>query len=347
MRIAEIAPLIESVPPKQYGGTERVVSYLTEELVDLGHEVTLFASGDSRTRATLVPCSPQSLRSMKTLVDPMTFYSLMLEKVVQMSSRFDVLHFHVDYLHYPLSRHYGYPHVTTLHGRLDIPELRPVYEEFHDVPLISISASQRKPLPQANWIGTVYHGLPEDLYLPGFEPEDYLVFIGRISREKRVDRAIRIAEALGMELKIAAKIDVADREYFEKEIRPLFDSPFVTYLGEVNDSEKNVLLKNAKAMLFPVDWEEPFGLVMAEAMACGTPIVAWSRGSVPEVVSHGVNGFLVGSVEEGIAAVRNITDIDRRRCRREFELRFSVGRMAQDYTDLFEEVIGKKYRKTS
>src|SRR5205809_3816539 len=333
MRIAQVAPLSESVPPKHYGGTERIVSYLTEELVRQGHDVTLFASGDSVTRAHLVPCSPRSLRLDEGCIDQLAHHFVMLEKVFQQADDFDLIHFHIDYLHFPLSRRYELPHVTTLHGRLDIPDLVPLYEEFSDMPVVSISNSQRTPLPWLNWVGTVYHGLPEDLYTLHGNRGDYLAFLGRISPEKRVDRAIEIAKRVGMRIRIAAKVSDADRPYFVEEIEPLLDHPLVEYLGEIGESEKDEFLGNAYAMLFPIDWPEPFGMVMTEAMACGTPTIAYPHGSVPEVLDDGVTGSLCECLYEAVRAVERAADFDRRRCRAVFEERFSARRMAYDYLD--------------
>jgi glycosyltransferase involved in cell wall biosynthesis len=339
VKIAQVSPLFESVPPKNYGGTERVVSYLTEALVAQGHDVTLFASGDSQTSARLVPALPRSLRTDPSVVDALAHHWRQIEMVARLAAQFDVIHFHLDYLHYPWSRREHWRHLTTLHGRLDIPDLQPLYDEFSDIPVVSISDAQRAPLPQARWLGTVYHGLPPDLLTLQERPGDYLAFIGRISREKRVDRAIEIARQTGLPLRIAAKIDDADREYFEREIRPLFDLPFVEYLGEISEHEKAAFLGGARALLFPIDWEEPFGLVMIESMACGTPVVAWRRGSVPEVMTEGETGFVVSSMPEAVAAVQRIGTIDRTACRRVFETRFLASRMADDYVRLYEQVM--------
>jgi glycosyltransferase involved in cell wall biosynthesis len=342
MRIAQIAPLYESVPPKYYGGTERVVSYLTEELVRGGHDVTLFASGDSVTSARLVAGSRRSLRLDKGCVDQLAHHILLIERVHQCADEFDVMHFHVDYLHYPLSRRMQTPHLTTLHGRLDIPDLYPLYREFADMPVVSISDSQRQPLRRANWLGTVYHGLPADLYrfTPG--PGEYLAFIGRVSPEKRVDRAIRIALDVGIPLRIAAKVDQVDRDYFEDTVEPLLQNPLIEYVGEVGDGEKQDFLGGAMALLFPIDWPEPFGLVMIEAMACGTPIIAYRRGSVPEVLEPGVNGFIVDTLPEAIAATRRIPEISRERCRRAFEERFTAARMSENYLALYERLLARE-----
>jgi glycosyltransferase involved in cell wall biosynthesis len=338
VRIAQVAPLYESVPPTFYGGTERVVSFLTEELVKRGHDVTLFASGDSVTNARLVPCAPRALR-LSRCVDSFVHHTLMLERIAQQHSRFDIIHFHIDYLHYPVSRRHRTPHLTTLHGRLDLPDLQPLYREFDDVPLVSISDAQRTPLPWVNWQATIYHGLPEDLHRFREQPGDYLAFLGRVSPEKRVDRAIEIARRSGMELKIAAKVDRADAEYFEAEIRPLLDDPLVEYIGELGGREKDEFLGNARALLFPIDWPEPFGLVMVESMACGTPVIAFNRGSVPEVIDDGVTGFIVDDVEEAVRAVGRIPAISRRECRRTFERRFSARRMASDYLEVYRRVL--------
>jgi glycosyltransferase involved in cell wall biosynthesis len=338
MRIAQVAPLYESVPPHKYGGTERVVSYLTEELVRLGHDVTLFASGDSETTARLVPCCPRALRLDEGCVDPLARHLIMLEDVSRRAEQFDVLHFHCDYLHFPTSRRRRDVHVTTLHGRLDLPELRPLYREFREMPVISISDAQRGPLPRANWQGTVHHGLPPDLHTFRARPGSYLAFLGRISPEKRVDRAIAVAERCGMPLKIAAKIDRADRDYFQREIEPLFRKPCVEFLGEVGGRDKDEFLGNAFALLFPIDWPEPFGLVMIEAMACGTPVIAWRKGSVPEVMEDGASGFVVDDLDQAVAAVHQVAHLDRRRCREVFDRRFTAERMARDYLAIYERL---------
>jgi glycosyltransferase involved in cell wall biosynthesis len=338
MRIAQVAPLFESVPPKYYGGTERVVSYLTEELVRQGHEVTLFASGDSVTKARLVAPCRRSLRLDKQCIDQLAHHVLMLEMVTRQADQFDIIHFHCDYLHFPLSRRYRTPHLTTLHGRLDIPDLVPLYREYSDQPLVSISNAQREPLPFARWLGTVYHGLPVDLYTFRERPGRYLAFLGRISPEKRVDRAIQIAERLGLPLKIAAKVDAVDREYFEDRIEPMLKNPLIEYLGEIGEGEKDELLGHAMALLFPIDWPEPFGLVMIEALACGTPVIAYRRGAVPEVLEDGITGFIVEGLEDAVRAVERIPTLSRRRCREVFEERFTATRMARDYLALYERV---------
>lgn len=347
MRIAQVAPLYESVPPKYYGGTERVVSYLTEELVTQGHEVTLFASGDSVTEARLVAASRRSLRLDKHCVDQLAHHVLMLERVFQRADEFDVIHFHVDYLHYPLSRRLTTPHVTTLHGRLDMPDLVPLYREFRDMPVVSISDAQREPLPWAAWQGTVYHGLPENLYAFRREPGRYFAFLGRISPEKRVDRAIEIAKRLEIPLMIAAKVDQVDKEYFESYVEPLLRDPLVEFVGEIGEGEKEAFLGNAYALLFPIDWPEPFGLVMIEAMACGTPVIAYDRGSVPEIVEEGRTGFLVRTLKEAVEAARQIPELSRIRCREVFDQRFTAGRMAADYLQVYERVIESKARQHS
>ncbi len=338
LRIAQIAPLFESVPPKLYGGTERVIAYLIEPLVKAGHEVTLFASGDSRTSARLIPVCPAALR-LTACRDPLAHHMILFEKVRRMAHAFDIAHFHTDYLGYSLQRQLDIPNVTTLHGRLDLPDLVPLYEEFHDMSLVSISDAQRAPLPGANWRGTVYHGLPRDLYR--FHPErgNYLAFIGRISPEKRADRAIAIAKSCGIPLKIAAKIDTADRDYFHAQIEPLLSHPLVEFVGEIGESEKEKFLGGALGLLFPIDWPEPFGLVMIEAMACGTPVVAYRSGSVPEVLEDGLTGFIVQTHEEAVAAVGKLPSLSRERCRQEFEKRFVAEVMAANYLKVYERLM--------
>jgi glycosyltransferase involved in cell wall biosynthesis len=341
MRIAQVAPLYESVPPKGYGGTERVVSYLTEELVRQGHRVTLFASGDSVTRAELIAPRHCALRLDSSCMDQLACHYVLLEHVFREAHRFDILHFHVDYLHFPLSTRLPHAHVSTLHGRLDMPELPALYQQYPGVPVVSISDSQRRPLPWLNWQGTVYHGLPLDLHTFRPRPGDYLAFLGRISAEKRVDRAVEIARRTGMRLKVAAKIDKADREYY-REVQGLLRDPLVEYVGEVGGKEKDEFLGNAYALLFPIDWPEPFGLVMIESMACGTPVIAWRCGSVPEVMTDGVTGFVVDSVDEAVEAVGRVGALDRRRCRQAFEERFSVGRMTRDYVAIYRRVLERR-----
>ena len=347
MRIAQVAPLFESVPPKYYGGTERVVSYLTEELVRQGHEVTLFASGDSATKARLVAGCQRSLRLDKRCIDKLAHQTVMLERVFQRATEFDIVHFHVDYLHFPLSRRQPITNVTTLHGRLDIPDLVPLYQEFRDMRVISISNAQRAPLPSANWQATVYHGLPVDLYRFRPEPGSYLAFVGRISPEKRVDRAIEIAKRVQIPLKIAAKVDPVDRHYFKSTIKPLLCEPLVEFIGEIGEGEKDEFLGNAYALLLPIDWPEPFGLVMVEAIACGTPVIAYRDGAVPEVIEEGHTGFIVEELEDAVEAVRRIPELSRKRCREAFEKRFTATRMAHDYVKVFERLIGGKQNDVS
>ncbi len=334
MRIAQVSPLFESVPPHKYGGTERVVSFLTEELVRQGHTVTLFASADSVTSAELVPICPAGLRLGQACEFPAAHHLLQLERVIQRAADFDVVHFHTELFHFPLVRHLRLPHVTTLHGRLDLPDLYPLFDEFADVPVVSISDAQRAPIANANWIGTVYHGLPRRTLACSHDRGDHFVFLGRLSREKRVDRAIEIAKRAGARLRIAAKIDPADAEYFAT-IRHLLDDPMVEFVGEICDEEKAAFLGGARAMLFPIDWPEPFGLVMIEALACGTPVIAFRNGSVPEVLEHGVTGFIVDDIDEAVDAARRVHEIDRGRCRAAFESRFSVERMADEYLRLY------------
>jgi glycosyltransferase involved in cell wall biosynthesis len=339
MRIAQVGPLYESIPPRYYGGTERIVSYLTEELVRQGHEVTLFGSGDSVTKARLIAPCRQALRLDANCLDQLSQHTLMLEQVFERVREFDIIHFHIDYLHFPLCRRHAGPHLTTLHGRLDIADIFPLFREFRDMPVVSISNTQRRPLPWLNWQGTVYHGLPENLYR--FHPGqgDYLAFLGRISPEKRVDRAIEIARRAGIPLRIAAKVSEKDREYFEKTIQPMLKDPLVEYIGEIGEGGKDAFLGNARALLFPINWPEPFGIVMIEAMACGTPVIAWPMGSVPEVMAHEGAGFIVNSVEQAAAAVGRCGRLNRERCREIFEQRFTVARMARDYLRLYEGLL--------
>jgi glycosyltransferase involved in cell wall biosynthesis len=339
LRIAQVAPLIETVPPESYGGTERIVSYLTEELVRLGQDVTLFASGGSTTKAKLVPVSERSLRSDPEAKDPLARSIVEIEEVLKRTECFDLVHFHDGYLHFPLSRRLQIPTVTTMHGRMDLPDLIPVFREFPEMPLVSISDQQRKPLPFANWIATVQHGIPEDLYSFRPDPEDYAAFVGRICPEKRPDRAIEIAKRVGMPLKIGAKVDKVDEQYFEAEIKPLLSGSFVEFLGEINEKEKNDLLGGARALLFPIDWPEPFGLVMIESLACGTPVVAFDCGSVPEVLEDGKTGFIVQSVTKAVEALQKIETISRPLCRQEFERRYTSKRMAENYLRIFEELV--------
>jgi glycosyltransferase involved in cell wall biosynthesis len=345
MRIAQIAPLHEAVPPKLYGGTERVVSYLTEALVEQGHDVTLFASGDSITSAKLEAFWPQALRLDPTIRDVMAPHMLLLEEVRRRAHEFDVLHFHIDYYPFSLFQRQDVPFVTTMHGRLDLPELQPIFNAFSDVPVVSISDNQRIPLQQACWQQTVYHGLPEDVLrpIPNVEP-GYLAFLGRVSPEKGLDKAIRIAGQAGMKLKVAAKIDKADRAYYEEVIKPLMALPHVEYIGEIGEHEKREFLGNAHALVFPIDWPEPFGLVMIEAMACGTPVIAFKRGSVPEVIENGVSGFVVEDEISAVAAVKRLATLPREKVRGAFESRFSSKVMARNYVAVYEDLLRQKRR---
>jgi glycosyltransferase involved in cell wall biosynthesis len=340
MKIAQIAPLIESVPPRLYGGTERVVSYLTEELVALGHDVTLFASGDSITAANLVPCVPEALRLDPRVKDPVPYYMLMLDRVRRLADDFDVLHFHIDQFHFPVFRVIAGRTVTTLHGRQDLPDLLPLYLGFNDMPLVSISNDQRRPVPRANFVNTIYHGLPLNALHPMPQPSgEYVAFLGRISPEKRPDRAIAIARALDVPLKIAAKVDRADDVYFREQIEPLLAGPGVEYVGEINERQKSEFLSNARALLFPIDWPEPFGLIMIEAMACGTPVLAFRCGSVPEIIEDGVTGAIVETVDEAIARLPQVMALDRKKVRNRFEQRFSATRMAKDYVKVYRSLL--------
>ena len=338
MRIAQVSPLYESVPPKLYGGTERIVSYVTEELVRLGHDVTLFASGDSKTRARLVSPSPRALRLDKTCLDPLAKHMIMIDQIARQAADFDVIHYHIDYLHFPLSRRLRVPHVTTLHGRLDLPDLQPLYDEFSDMPVVSISDAQRGPLPQARWVATVHHGIPVDRYPFHREPGTYLAFLGRITPEKRVDRAIQIARRTGIPLRIAAKIEPLHQDYFDAAVRPFLDDPLIQFLGEIGEADKGEFLGNACALVFPIDWPEPFGLAMIESMACGTPVIAWRHGSVSEIVDEGVTGLTVESVAGAVAAVERVTALDRAVCRATCARRFSVERMVAEYLGVYGRV---------
>jgi len=339
MRIAQVAPLYERVPPRLYGGTERIVSYVTEGLVRRGHDVVLFASGDSKTSATLVPGSPRALRLDAKIRDPLAYHVVQLKHVIERAAEFDIIHNHMDYLTFPLVAMSPTPVVTTLHGRLDLPDLPAVFAAYGDARVISISDAQRRPLPHADWVATVPHGVPADLYSPGRGKGGYVAFLGRISPEKRVDAAIAVARAAGIPLRIAAKVDKVDVDYFEREIRPLF-GPGVEFLGEIGGVAKAKFLGEARALLFPIDWPEPFGLVMIEALACGTPVIARRRGSVPEVLEDGVTGFVCDDEEAMVAALHRIDTIDRAACRRAFERRFTdermVGRYEQTFTRLLE-----------
>jgi glycosyltransferase involved in cell wall biosynthesis len=339
MKIAQVAPLFESVPPRAYGGTERVVSYLTESLVEQGHEVTLFASGDSTTAAELVSTVERGLRLDPRHPDWVVAHTCLVDRVFEEADRFDAIHFHIDCLHYPLARRCRIPCVTTLHGRLDLPDLVPLHAQFDGHPLVSISNSQRTPLPQARWCATVYHGLPQSLYSFVPEPDDYFAFVGRISPEKRLDRAIEIAIACGTRLRVAAKVDPVDLAYFEREIRGMLDHPLIEYVGEIGDADKNAFIGRARALLFPIDWPEPFGLVMIEALACGTPVVAYDCGSVSEVIQHDASGYIVHNQREAIDAARAIGRIDRRHCREVFDRRFTAAKMASRYVDVYQSLI--------
>lgn len=338
MRIAQVAPLYESVPPQLYGGTERVVSYLTEALVAAGHEVTLFASGDSRTAAELSAPIPRALRLDSSCVDQLAPHIVMLEQVMDRLDEFDAVHWHLDYLHFPASSRRDYPHLTTLHGRLDIPELQSLYDRYSEMPVVSISDNQRRPLPQARWMGTVYHGLPRYLLQPNLNPDDYLCLVGRISPEKGVPDAIRIAIEADMPLRIAAKVDRVDQEYFDGVVRPLLAHPLIEFVGEIDERQKQDFVGNARAMLFPIQWPEPFGMVMIEAMACATPVIAYRSGSVPEVMAHGVSGYIVEHAAEAVAALKKLDTMGRRGVRSYFERRFTAERMATDYIEIYRQL---------
>lgn len=342
MKIAQVAPLSEAVPPKLYGGTERIVSFLTEELVKLGHDVTLLASGDSCTSARLIGVVPEALRLDAKCEDMLAPHIVQLKKVLEMEKEFDIIHFHTDYLNFLIEDLLNTPHLTTLHGKLTIPELQMVYNAFGEQPVVSISNHQRLPLPQANFIGTIHHGIPEDLFKKGNGEGKYLAFLGRISPEKRCDRAIEMAIASNIPLVIAAKVDKADKEYFKEKIEPMLQHPLVSFIGEINEDQKQEFLGKAKALLFPIDWPEPFGLVMIEAMACGTPVIAWNKGSVPEIIEDGENGFIVNSMEEAVDAISKLDLLDRNRVRSNFEERFTASRMAADYLELYRQIISKK-----
>jgi len=347
MRIAQVAPLWESVPPKLYGGTERVVSYLTEELVRLGHEVTLYASGDSQTMARLEAMCPQALRLHHGIMNRDAPIILQCEQAFGSSEEFDIIHSHLDFLAFPVARRCSSPVVTTIHGRLDLPELSPVYREFSEHPLVSISDAQRGPVAWANWLGTVYHGLPPDLYR--FQPQAgrYLAFLGRIAPEKCPDQAIRLAQAVGIPLRIAAKVDPADQEYFHAKIEPLLDDPLVEFLGEISDAEKNDFLGDALALVCPYDWPEPFGLVLIEALACGTPVLAYRRGSIPEIIEQGVTGLISDNLQDMIASAKQVRNLDRGRCRKAFEERFTVQRMVRDYLSLYETLLDSRAERSA
>jgi glycosyltransferase involved in cell wall biosynthesis len=339
MHIAQIAPLTEAVPPKLYGGTERVVHWLTEELVALGHEVTLYASGDSQTSAKLEAPWPRALRLDSSIRDPNALHIMMLEHVRQRAHEFDMLHFHLDYYPFSVFARQATPFVTTLHGRLDLPEHQPLFATFPTLPVISISNAQRRPVAHAGWVRTIHHGLPENLLTPQPVKPSYLAFLGRIAPEKGVDRAIHIAREVGIPLKMAAKVDRADREYFEEKIKHLIDGKHIEYIGEIADHQKSEFLSGALGLMVTIDWPEPFGLVMIEAMACGTPVIAWNCGSVPEVIDSGVTGFVVDSIEEAVSAVGLIGNLDRRRIREVFDQRFTAGRMARDYVTIYRRLL--------
>jgi len=345
MKIAQVSSLMEAVPPKLYGGTERIVSYLTEELVAQGHDVTLFASGDSVTGAKLAAAWPYALRLEPGMRDYLAPHIVLLEMLARQADDFDLIHLHIDYLGYPLLERLGVPFVTTLHGRLDLPELQRVYEIFDQVPVVSISDSQREPLPQANYVDTVYHGIPEDLLHRGAGAGGYLAFIGRMSPEKAPDAAIRIAGRAGMKIKIAAKVDKVDQDYFTREIEPLLAQPHVEFIGEINDTQKNAFLGNAAGLLFPINWCEPFGLAMIEAMACGTPVIAMRNGSVPEVIDDGLTGIIVDSEDEAVRAVKTLAGMSRIAVRQRFEERFTARRMAEDYVSLYQRLIARRQPK--
>src|SRR5665213_1656919 len=338
MKLAQVSPIYEAVPPKFYGGTERVVSYLTEELVALGHDVTLFASGDSITAAKLDSVWPRASRLDDTVRDPVALHMAMIENVARRATEFDAIHIHCDYLAYGMLRHCGVPLISTLHGRLDMPELRPIYDLYPDIPVVSISDSQRLGLPNANYIATVQHGLPEKLLTPGPGDGGYLAFLGRLSPEKGPDAAIRIAAMAGMPIKIAAKVDKADRDYFATCIAPLLKQSHVEFIGEIGEADKSEFLGNATALIFPIDWPEPFGLTMIETMACGTPVIARRRGSVPEIIDEGVTGFIVDDEAQAAAAVRRLHRLDRTKIRQVFEQRFTARRMAQDYVEVYRKL---------
>ena len=339
MKIAQVAPLWESVPPKLYGGTERIVSYITEELVRMGHDVTLFASGDSETAARLEAVCPQALRLNTGIFNRDAPMIMLQERSLGATGDFDVIHSHLDFLGFPLARRNPLPVVTTLHGRLDLPELQPVFREYADMPLVSISDAQRQPLPWANWHATIYHGLPRNLYSFHPQPQQYLAFLGRISPEKRPDHAIEVAKRTGIPLRMAAKVDPADLQYYLTEIEPLLDHPLIEFIGEISDEEKDNFLGNALALVCPYDWPEPFGLVLIEALACGTPVLAYRRGAIPEIIDNGVTGFVSENLSEMAEAVGRLSEIDRRRCRDAFEERFTADRMARNHVALYKRII--------
>lgn len=345
MKIAQVAPLYEAVPPCYYGGTERIVHYLIEDLVAQGHDVTLFASADSQTSAKLVPICQRSLRLDTSCTDPIAFHFVQMEEVLSRYDQFDILHFHTGYLPFPLISRLKLKSLSTIHGRIDLREYLGVFSYYRKIPLVSISNNQRRPLPYHNWIGTIYHGIPLDLYHWNENPDRYMVFMGRISREKRLDRAIEIAKRVKIPLKIAAKIDSNDRRYFEQEIAPLLNHRLIEFIGEVGEKEKEVLLKNALCLLFPIDWPEPFGIVMIESMACGTPVIGFRQGSVPEVIEHGINGFIVDDIYEAVNAIRKIDQISRQTVRQYFENNFNSSLMASRYLELYHHVLSTKKQR--
>jgi len=343
MRIAQVPPLSESVPPKLYGGTERVVSWLTEELITLGHDVTLFASGDSVTRGSLVPIVPRALRLGRPRPDPFPAYAQQLDAVAEAARDFDIIHCHGDWVHLPLLNRLGVAHLTTIHNRLDTPDLPAVLARFRQAPLISISDHHRAPVPSANWLGTVYHGMPPDVLTPSYARGNYLAFLGRLTRDKGPDVAIRLAKTAGQPLRMAAKIPRSETRYYKEQLQPSIDGEQIKLLGELSDNNKGDLLRGASALLFPIDWPEPFGLVMIEAMACGTPVIAFRRGSVPEVIDDGISGFVVENEDEAVAAIKRLGELDRRRVRAAFEERFTAKRMAQDYIRHYETLLGQRH----
>jgi glycosyltransferase involved in cell wall biosynthesis len=345
MRIAQVAPLAESVPPKLYGGTERVVAWLVDELVAAGHEVTLFASGDSKTRGKLEPTIPRAIRLSKPRPDPFPAYAAQLDAVAEAAASFDIIHCHIDWVHLPLIERLGVPHLTTIHNRLDTPDLPAVLARFGKAPLVSISDHHRKPVPEANWLGTVYHGMPPASLAPSYAPGTYLAFLGRLTKEKGPETAIRLARSAELPLRMAAKIPRSETRYYKERLQPIIDNDQIRLVGELNDGGKGDLLRGASALLFPIDWPEPFGLVMIEAMACGTPVVAFRRGSVPEVIDEGVTGFIVDNDEQAVAAIKRIGELDRRRVRARFEERFTAKRMADDYLRLYEALLQDETRR--
>jgi glycosyltransferase involved in cell wall biosynthesis len=346
VRIAQVSPLYESVPPKAYGGTERVVHFLTEQLVKNGHEVTLFASGDSVTSAELIAVCERSLRLHSEKSDHLAQHFIQLDEVISSRSKFDVVHFHIDFLHFPASKLLHYHHVTTLHGCLDQEGLPQLYKRYNQLPVISISNSQRTPVPDADWIANVYHGLPVDLFKPAYNRGSYLAFLGRISPEKGIEYAIEAAKQLNIPLKVAAKIDANDKVYFDTKVHALLNHPLIEFLGEINDNEKQDFLSNAIALLFPVNWSEPFGLVLIESIACGTPVIAFRNGSVPEIIDEGITGYIVESVDEMVSAVKKIDRISRSGCRKRFEARFTSEIMVKNYEQVYNMLLSGKEQMT-